>query len=255
MKAVILAGGRGLRLAEETRMTPKPLVCIGGYPIIWHIMKGYAAYGVTDFILCLGYKAEVIKQFFVNYAVMHSDITVDLKANHLQLHTSPSEDWRVTLVDTGLNTGTGGRLKRIATYLNHEDFYLTYADGVSDVAIPVLLAKHREAKKLVTVTAVQSPERFGVLEISNDRVISFAEKETSVSPWINAGFFVVSPMVIDGIANEQSSWERDVLPQLVTQQQLNVYQHRGFWQAMDTFQEKLWLEERWAEGQAPWKKW
>lgn len=255
MKAVILAGGMGTRLSEETSLRPKPMVEIGGKPILWHIMKIYAAYGVCDFILCLGYKGHIIKEYFLNYSVHSSDISVDLRNGRIEVHRSASEPWTVTLVDTGEATMTGGRLKRIAPLVGNEEFLCTYGDGVGDVDIGRLIELHRREGRIGTVTASIPPGRFGALDIQDDRVAAFTEKPVDGDGWINAGFFVFRPAVFDFIDNDETSLEAEPLQFLAAQSQLSAYRHRGFWQPMDTLRDKRRLEELWASGQAPWKIW
>ncbi len=256
MKAVILAGGLGTRLSEETAVRPKPMVEIGGRPILWHIMKIYAAHGVRDFIVCLGYKGHVVKDYFLNYRTSTSDITVDLGRDGTEIHTSRAEDWRVTLVDTGPLTETGGRLKRVMPYLaNEEAFFMTYGDGVGDVDVTAALALHREQGLLATVTATQPPGRFGILSLEDDRVANFREKPDGDGGWINGGFFVLSPRVADYIDDDATPWERGPLDRLAAEGQLAVYRHRGFWQPMDTLRDRTMLEGLWTSGAAPWRVW
>lgn len=255
-KAVILAGGFGTRLSEETVMKPKPLVEIGTKPIIWHIMKMYEAAGINDFIVCCGYKAEMVKRYFVDYFAENYDLTVDLGRNNVEFHGNPSETWRVTLVDTGLETMTGGRLKRIAPYLDDETFCLTYGDGVSDIDIRASIAWHKKHGKKATVTAVPSPGRFGILDIgAGGSVRSFREKPTEEMGKINGGFFVLEPSVIDYINGDETIWERDPLERLAADNELQAYAHAGFWRPMDTLRDKRQLEELWESGNAPWKVW
>lgn len=255
MKAVILAGGRGTRLSEETEAQPKPMIQIGGYPIIWHIMKIYSAQGINDFIVCLGYKGEVIKEFFINYHRYLSDITVDTFSGVVEVHRSRAEQWRVSLIETGLETMTGGRLKRLKEYLGADDFLMTYGDGVADIDIPALLDHHRKAKTLATVTAVRPPGRFGALEIQKNRVARFIEKPEGESGAINGGFFVLSPKVIDYIDGDDTLWEREPMERLAREGQLSAYIHQGFWEPMDTLRDKRHLEELWQSKRAPWKVW
>jgi glucose-1-phosphate cytidylyltransferase len=255
MKAVILAGGLGSRLSEETEVRPKPIIEIGGKPILWHIMKIYAAYGINDFIICLGYKGYVIKEYFANYFLHMSNVTFDMRNNQMQVHKNHAEPWQVTLVDTGDNTMTGGRLKRVREYLGDDDFCFTYGDGVGDVDIAALLKLHRQEGRLSTVTAVQPPGRFGVVEFTDNRVVSFVEKPHGEGGWINGGFFVLSPKVVDYIEGDSTIWERDPMHKLATDNQMSVYFHNGFWQPMDTLREKQLLEELWREKKAPWKVW
>jgi glucose-1-phosphate cytidylyltransferase len=255
MKLVILAGGLGTRISEETSLKPKPMVEIGGMPILWHIMKMYAMHGITEFVLCLGYKGYLIKEFFANYFLHTADVTFDLKNNRMDVHQRTAEPWRVTLVDTGEATMTGGRLKRVAAYLGDDDFCLTYGDGVADIDITAQLAFHRAGGKLATVTAVRPPGRFGALALDGHQVSSFLEKPQGDGGWINGGFFVLSPRVLDHIEDDQTVWEQAPLQRLAADGQLRAFQHHGFWQPMDTLREKNLLENLWASGRAPWKKW
>ena len=256
MKAVILAGGRGTRLAEETVVRPKPMVEIGGRPILWHIMKIYAAHGITDFIVCLGYKGIQIKEYFVNYRLHDADVTVDLAAGECTFHRSQAEPWRVTLVDTGDDTETGGRLRRVAPYLAGEDaFCMTYGDGVADVDVTAQVAFHRQHGKLATVAAVQPPGRFGGLERSGAQVQAFVEKPRGDGASINGGFFVLSPQVLGLIDGDHTVWERGPLETLAQRGELMAWDHPGFWQPMDTVRERNLLEQLWASRQAPWKVW
>lgn len=255
MKAVILAGGLGTRLSEETVIKPKPMVEIGGKPIIWHIMKTYSAHGINEFIICLGYKGYLIKEYFANYFLHVSDVTFDLKNNSMEIHQNSSESWKVTLVDTGEETMTGGRLKRVGKYLGDEDFCFTYGDGVSDVNITELIKHHKEQGRLATVTAVQPPGRFGMLDFEQNRVQGFKEKPQGDGAWINGGFFVLSPKVLSYIDNDKISWEQEPMNALATSGQLSAYMHNGFWQPMDTLRDKVHLEELWSKNKAPWKVW
>lgn len=255
MKCVILAGGLGTRISEESVVRPKPMIEIGGKPILWHIMKVYSAAGVNDFIICCGYKQYIIKEYFANYFLHNSDVTFDLAQNKIEIHEHKNESWKVTLVDTGDATMTGGRLKRVAKYLGNEDFCFTYGDGVSDINIKNLIAFHRESGKLATVTAVQPPGRFGSLVLENNLVWRFAEKPKGDGAWINGGFFVLNPSVIEKIPTDDSIWEREPVEALAQEGNLVAYQHRGFWQPMDTLRDKQLLEELWASGKAPWKVW
>ncbi len=255
MKAVILAGGLGTRLSEETGLRPKPMVEIGGKPILWHVMKSYAAHGVTEFIVCVGYRGYVIKEYFANYFLHQSDITVDMRTRTIDYHENFSEPWRVTVVDTGESTNTGGRLRRVADYLRDEDaFYFTYGDGVADLDIGATLAQHRKSGLPATVTAVRPPGRFGELRLDQTRLLGFQEKPEE-GGWINGGFFVLAPSVLNEIAGDATSWEYDVLPKLAAAGQMDAYLHRGFWQPMDTLRDRQTLEELWSSGQAPWKVW
>jgi glucose-1-phosphate cytidylyltransferase len=256
MKAVILAGGLGTRLSEETGTRPKPMVEIGGKPILWHILKIYSKHGVNDFIICCGYKGYLIKEYFANYFLHMSDVTFDMTENRMQVHQSVAEPWRVTLVDTGDEAGTGGRLRRVANYLENEDaFCMTYGDGVSNVDIAETIAFHRKHGKLATVTAVQPAARFGGLSVDGTSISAFQEKPPGEGGWINGGFFVLSPAVINEIPGEALMFEREPMQSLTAQKQVQAYFHRGFWQAMDTLRDKQRLEELWASGRAPWKTW
>lgn len=256
MKAVILAGGLGTRISEETHLKPKPMIEIGGRPILWHIMKIYSTHGVHDFIICCGYKGYVIKEYFANYFLHMSDVTFDMINNHMAVHHKKAEPWRVTLVDTGDETLTGGRLKRVANYIRNEDaFCFTYGDGVADVDITAALCFHRRHGKLATVTAVQPPGRYGALLRAGPAVQGFQEKPPGDGAWINGGFFVLNPRVIDYIEGDQSSWEGNPLESIASTGQLQAFEHRGFWQPMDTLRDKTHLEQLWASGKAPWKCW
>jgi glucose-1-phosphate cytidylyltransferase len=255
MKAVILAGGLGTRISEETANRPKPMVEIGGKPILWHIMKTYSAHGIHNFIICLGYKGYMIKEYFANYFLHMSDVTFDMARNHTEVHQNSAEPWRVTLVDTGENTMTGGRLKRVRKYLEDDDFCFTYGDGVGNVNITELIGFHKKQGTLATLTATQPPGRFGALNIDRDRITSFQEKPHGDGAWINGGFFVLSPKVIDRIEGDETIWERGPMESLASEGQMSVYQHQGFWQPMDTLRDKNHLEELWAGGKAPWKSW
>jgi glucose-1-phosphate cytidylyltransferase len=256
VKAVILAGGLGSRLAEETHIKPKPMVEIGGRPILWHIMKLYHAHGVRDFVICCGFKGYVIKEYFANYALHMSDMTFDMADNTVHFHKQNAEDWRVTLVDTGETTLTGGRLKRVAPYLEGEqDFLFTYGDGLADLDIAATVKFHRAHGRLATVTAVHPPARFGALQLDGDRVQGFIEKPAGEGGFINGGFFVLSAGVLDRIAGDQTSFESTPLIDLAEAGQLRAYFHRGFWQPMDTLRDKNTLESLWEAGKAPWKCW
>jgi glucose-1-phosphate cytidylyltransferase len=256
MKAVILAGGLGTRLSEETLIRPKPMVEIGGKPILWHIMKMYSHHGVNDFIICCGYKGYMIKEYFSNYYLHNSDITFDLQNNTVDVHQRHYEPWRVTLVDTGDKTMTGGRLKRISDYVKHDEcFCMTYGDGVSDINITESIDFHKRHGKQATVTAVFPPSRYGILEFDGDLISSFKEKPEGNGSMINGGFFVLSPSVLEYIDGDDTSWEREPLERLVNINQLAGYKHPGFWQPMDTLREKTYLEELWNNNQAPWKQW
>lgn len=256
MKAVILAGGLGTRISEETHIKPKPMIEIGGKPILWHIMKLYSAHGINEFIICCGYKGYIIKEYFANYFLHTSDITFDMKNNKMEVHQRFAEPWKVTLVDTGDETMTGGRLKRIADYVRNEElFCLTYGDGVSDVNITELIAFHKSQNVKATLTAAIPPGRFGALDMRGSKVNSFMEKPKGDGAMINGGFFVLSPKVIDYITNDKTIWEREPLERLANEGNLAAYQHHGFWQPMDTLRDKVHLEELWQSGNAPWKIW
>jgi glucose-1-phosphate cytidylyltransferase len=255
VKVVILAGGTGTRISEESHLRPKPLVEIGGKPILWHIMKIYSAHGLTEFIVCLGYKGYMIKEYFANYFLHMSDVTFDMANNRMEVHQASAEPWRVTLVNTGDDTMTGGRLKRVRDYVKHDDFCFTYGDGVGDIDIGKLIAFHRSARVRATVTAVQPPGRYGALHVEGDRVTHFDEKPYGEGGWINGGFFVLSPAAISYIDGDDTHWERAPLERLAAEGQLAVYRHSGFWQPMDTLREKNLLETLWSSGKAPWKVW
>ncbi len=256
MKAVILAGGLGTRISEETHLRPKPMIEIGGRPILWHILKLYSSHGVNDFIICCGYKGYVIKEYFANYFLHMSDVTFDMSNNQMEVHQRNAEPWRVTVVDTGDDTLTGGRLKRIRNYVKDErSFCFTYGDGLSDVDISALIRFHHEHGKLATVTAVSPPGRFGALELMGREVCGFSEKPRGDGALINGGFFVLSPRCIDLIDDDQTPWESEPLAKLVQQNQLAAFEHNGFWQPMDTLRDKNHLEDLWVSGNAPWKKW
>jgi glucose-1-phosphate cytidylyltransferase len=255
MKAVILAGGVGSRIAEETATRPKPLIEIGGRPILWHIMKLYSAHGIRDFVICLGYKGYLIKEYFANYFLHTCDVTFDLACNRIQVHAARADPWQVTLVDTGEHTMTGGRLKRVRQHVDGAEFCLTYGDGLADVDITALVRFHRCRGTLATVTAVQPVGRFGALSLDGGRVLGFQEKPPGDGGWVNGGFFVLSPKVIDEIEGDQTSWEGEPLQRLAEAGQLSSYLHGGFWQPMDTLRDKVQLERLWQEGEAPWKVW
>jgi glucose-1-phosphate cytidylyltransferase len=257
MKAVILAGGLGTRISEETHLKPKPMIEIGGKPILWHIMKVYSAHGINDFIVCCGYKGYVIKEYFANYFLHTSDVTFDMKNNRMEVHERYAEPWRVTLVDTGEESMTGGRLKRIENYVRDEEaFCFTYGDGVADINIVKLIEFHQHHGKLATITAVQPAGRYGALDLrSENKVGGFIEKPQGDGGWINGGFFVLSPKCLDLITNDSTPWEAAPLNTLVAEEQLVAYQHAGFWQPMDTLRDKNHLEDLWQTGQAPWKNW
>jgi glucose-1-phosphate cytidylyltransferase len=257
MKAVILAGGYGTRLSEETGVRPKPMVEIGSQPILWHIMKIYSAYDVNEFIICCGYKGYVIKEYFANYFLHMSDVTFDMKNNEMEVHENSAEPWKVTLVDTGDGTMTGGRIKRVKDYIGYETFCMTYGDGVANVDVKRLIHFHREQKTLATLTAVQPPGRFGTFSIAQEqtRISSFREKPQGGGAWINGGFFVLEPGVMDYIAGDSTVWEREPLQKLAQDGMLSAYRHYGFWQNMDTLRDKNVLEELWKSDEPPWKVW
>jgi glucose-1-phosphate cytidylyltransferase len=255
MKVVILAGGLGTRLSEETALRPKPMVEIGQKPILWHIMKIYSAHGINDFIICCGYKSYVIKEYFANYYLHSSDVTFDLANNRFETHKNNTEPWRVTLVDTGEDSGTGGRLKKVRDYLGEDDFCFTYGDGVADINIRELVAFHKTTKSLATVTAVLPPSRYGVVSFEGHLVNSFEEKPEGDGGWINGGFFVLSPKVIDYIDDYQTMWEVAPLNRLIQDRQLSAFLHRGFWHPMDSLRDKRTLEAIWKSGKAPWMVW
>lgn len=256
MKSVILAGGLGTRISEETHLKPKPMIEIGGKPILWHIMKIYSAHGIHDFVICCGYRGYLIKEYFANYFLHMSDVTFDMARNEMQVHHRYAEPWRVTLVDTGEKTMTGGRLKRVANFVKDDEaFCFTYGDGVSDVNIANLIAFHKSQNVKATVTAVVPPARFGALDTAGSMVRAFQEKPKSDGGVINGGFFVLSPSVIDYLEDDATIWEREPLESLAAQGQLAAYQHHGFWQPMDTLRDQIHLEELWASGNAPWKVW
>jgi glucose-1-phosphate cytidylyltransferase len=256
MKAVILAGGMGTRISEETVVRPKPMIEIGGRPILWHIMKLYAHHGLTDFVICLGYKGYMIKEYFMNFVLHHSDVTIDATKNSVTYHQSSVEPWRITLVDTGETTLTGGRLKRVRNYLDPaEPFCFTYGDGLSDIDIGATIDFHRSHGKLVTVTAVRPPGRYGALEMDGSAVKSFVEKPPGDNAHINGGFFVLNPGVVERIEGDATSWESAPLEALARDNELQAYRHYGFWQPMDTLRDKMMLEDLWQSGRAPWRQW
>lgn len=255
MKVVILAGGLGSRLAEETAVRPKPMVEVGSRPILWHIMKCYSQHGVNDFVVCLGYKGFLIKEFFANYFLHTSDVTFDLRKNSMEVHSRHAEPWRVTLVDTGDETQTGGRLLRVADHLTEETFCFTYGDGVSDVDIAASIRFHLSQGRLATVCAVKPPGRFGALDVEGTRISQFQEKPDGDGAWVNGGFFVLQRSVLSYIEGDGMAWEREPLERLAQQGQLSAFQHLGFWQPMDTLRDKLRLEDLWKSGNAPWKTW
>ncbi len=255
MKAVILAGGFGTRISEETHIKPKPMIEIGGRPILWHIMKIYSHYGINEFIVCLGYKGYIIKEYFANYFLHMSDVTFDMTNNNMEVHHRHTEPWKVTLVDTGDNSLTGGRLKRVAPYINGKSFCFTYGDGVSDVNITKLIQYHAEQDLLATMTAIQPPGRYGSLDIKDNLIQKFQEKPKGDGGWVNGGFFVLESKVLDYITGDQTTWEQEPLEQLASENQLVAYKHDGFWKAMDTLRDKVRLEELWQTNKAPWKVW
>lgn len=256
MKAVILAGGLGSRISEESHIKPKPMIEIGGKPILWHIMKIYSAHGISDFVICCGYRGYVIKEYFANYFLHNSNVTFDMKNGKMEVHQNTSESWKVTLVDTGEETMTGGRLKRVKQYLDpNESFCMTYGDGVGDVDIAASVRFHKEQKRLATVTIVEPPGRFGKVEVSNGKVERFIEKPLGDGGAINGGFFVLEPKAIDYIEGDSTIWERSPMERLAADGQMSAFIHKGFWQPMDTLRDKTYLEEYWKSGQAPWKVW
>lgn len=256
MKAIILAGGLGTRISEETHLRPKPMVEIGGYPILWHIMKLYSSYGINEFVICLGYKGYVIKEWFANYQLHMSDVTFDMETTERTVHRNGSEPWKVTLIDTGEDTLTGGRLARARAFVEGESsFCLTYGDGLANIDVRKLISTHEESQLWATITSVQPPGRYGALELSGNHVRDFIEKPRGDQAWINGGFFVMGPQVFDFVDGDATSLEKDVLPRLAEGRQLGVFQHNDFWQPMDTLREKNILEELWASGSAPWRIW
>lgn len=256
MKAVILAGGFGTRISEESVLKPKPMIEIGNKPILWHILKGYSAHGIHDFVICCGYKGYVIKEYFANYFLHSSNVTIDLKKNSVEVHHATAEPWRITLIDTGEQTMTGGRVKRVAEYLDpEEDFCLTYGDGLSDINISDLVSFHKSHGAIGTVTAVRPPGRFGVLGCDGDKVTEFTEKPMGDGGFINGGFFVLKPKVLGYVKDDTTVWEREPLEQLAAMKELRAFHHEGFWQPMDTLRDKNQLEDLWKTGSAPWKKW
>lgn len=255
MKAVILAGGLGTRITEESQLKPKPLIEIGGMPILWHIMKIYSIYNINHFVICCGYKGYMIKEYFANYFLHMSDVTIDLKNNNIDVHHKFAEPWKVTLVDTGLETMTGGRLKKVKSYLENETFCFTYGDGVSDINITNLIEFHKKKNKLVTITSVRPPGRFGTINLANDEVIGFNEKPVGDGNWINGGFFVLEPGIFDYLKADSTIWERDPLEKMAKEGQISAFLHSGFWHPLDTLRDKNNLENLWSSGKAPWKKW
>lgn len=255
MKAVILAGGMGTRISEETTTRPKPMIEIGARPVLWHIMKTYSVYGIDEFIICLGYKGYVIKEYFANYALHASDVTFDMRNRSMRVHHNTAEPWSVTLVDTGDDTMTGGRLRRVRDYLDDEPFCFTYGDGLSDVDVRAVIAHHHESGALATMTTVQPPGRFGAVRLEEQKIVSFDEKPQGDGAWINGGYFVLSPGVFDYIDGDETAWEREPLERLALDGKLSAFLHRGFWQPMDTLRDKTQLEAYWQSGRAPWKVW
>lgn len=255
MKAVLLAGGYGTRISEETNLRPKPMIEIGNKPILWHIMKSYSSHGINDFVICCGYKGYFIKEYFANYFLHMSDVTIDMKTSETIVHQKRAEPWKITMIDTGIETMTGGRLKRVRDYVGDDDFCMTYGDGVSDVNITDLIAYHKDHKKEATLTAIQPPGRFGSLNFQGDSVSSFEEKPKGDGAWINGGFFVLNPKVFDRIEGDETIWEQKPLMGLAKDGQLMAFKHNGFWSAMDTLRDKNNLEELWNKGNAPWKSW
>lgn len=256
MKAVILAGGLGTRLSEETTLKPKPMVEIGGKPILWHIMKSYSTHGVNEFVICCGYKGYVIKEFFANYFLHTSDVTFDIQANTMEVHSRHAEPWKVTLVDTGEDTMTGGRLKRVRKFIEDDEaFCFTYGDGLSNVDIGASIEFHKEHGKLGTMTAVQPPGRFGAIDMDGQRIVRFKEKPQGDDNWVNGGYFVLSPKVINYITDDNTYWEKEPIEQLARDNQIDAFVHEGFWLPMDTLRDKVYLDELWANGKAPWKIW
>ncbi len=255
MKAVILAGGMGTRISEESAARPKPMIEIGGRPILWHILKIYSSHGINDFVICLGYKGYIIKEYFANYFLHMSNVTFDMANNRMDVHQNNTEPWKITLVDTGEQTMTGGRLKRVRSYLGDEDFCFTYGDGLGDINISELIKFHQAHGQSATLTATQPPGRFGALKLNGNQVAGFQEKPQGDGGWINGGFFVLSPKVIDRIDGDDSVWEQEPMETLAHDGQMSAYLHHGFWQPMDTLRDKLQLEQLWATGKAPWKTW
>lgn len=255
MRAVILAGGLGTRISEETHLKPKPMIEIGGMPVLWHIMKIYSVYGINDFIICLGYKGYLIKEYFANYFLHQSDVTIDMLENKIETHNHQCEPWRVTLVDTGENTMTGGRLKRVKKYLGDKTFCFTYGDGLSNVNIKKLIEFHKKQKTSATLTTVQPPGRFGAVDVNKNRIIGFQEKPQGDGGWINGGFFVLEPKALDFIYGDSTVWEREPLENLAQEGQLSAFRHTGFWQPMDTLRDKNYLENLWSSGNPPWRVW
>jgi glucose-1-phosphate cytidylyltransferase len=255
MKAVILAGGLGTRLSEETHLKPKPMVEIGGRPILWHVMKIYSSHGINDFVICAGYKGYIIKEYFANYFLHMSDVTFDMSNNSMEVHQKNAEPWKITVVDTGDETMTGGRIKRVEDYIGDETFCLTYGDGVGDVDITALIDFHERSGRLASLTGVQPPGRFGAIDLDEDKVLSFQEKPQGDGSWINGGFFVLSPAVLDLITDDATVWEKEPLEKLAQKGELGIYRHEGFWRPMDTLRDRVELESLWDSQSAPWKTW
>jgi len=255
MKAVILAGGLGTRLSEETHLKPKPMVEIGGRPILWHVMKIYSSHGINDFVICAGYKGYIIKEYFANYFLHMSDVTFDMSNNSMEVHQKNAEPWKITVVDTGDETMTGGRIKRVEDYIGDETFCLTYGDGVGDIDITALINFHKHSGRLASLTGVQPPGRFGAIDLDEDKVLSFQEKPQGDGSWINGGFFVLSPAVLDLITDDATVWEKKPLESLAKQGELGIYRHEGFWRPMDTLRDRIELENLWGSQSAPWKTW
>jgi len=255
LKAVILAGGLGSRISEETNLKPKPLIEIGSMPILWHIMKIYSTFDINDFVICCGYKGYLVKEYFANYFLHMSDVTFDIKNNKMEVHRKNAEPWKVTLVDTGLDTMTGGRLRRVKNFVENETFCFTYGDGLSDVNVSELIKFHKNQHTIVTVTSVQHPGRFGLLDIEGNKISKFSEKPPGDGNWINGGFFVLEPKVFDYLKDDSTVWEKEPLEKLAKDGQLSAYTHTGFWQPLDTLRDKNYLEKLWASGKAPWKIW
>lgn len=255
MKAVLLVGGKGTRISEESVLRPKPMIEVGGRPVLWHIMKCYGNYGINEFILCLGYKGYMVKEYFANYFLHTSDVTFDIANNNMLVHQQYGEPWKVTLVDTGEETQTGGRLRQVARYLGDDTFCFTYGDGLSDVRIDRLIEFHRQSGSIATLTAVQPPGRFGALSLDKTRITSFQEKPQGDGGWINGGYFVLEPAAINYIEGDDTVWEKEPLEAIAREEKLSAFLHNGFWQPMDTMRDKLRLEELWNTGAAPWKVW
>ena len=255
MKAVILAGGFGTRISEETNLKPKPMIEIGGMPILWHIMKIYSSYGINEFIICCGYKGYVVKEYFANYFLHMSDVTFDMKNNKMEVNQKFAESWKVTLVDTGLNTMTGGRLKKIQKYLDDETFCFTYGDGLADIDLKKLINFHKKTKSLATLTAVQPPGKYGALNLKGNKVTKFEEKPAGDGSWINGGFFVLEPEIFNYLKKDSTVWEKEPLEKLAKENKVSAYKHQGFWQALDTLRDKNHLQSLWDSNNAPWKSW